>query len=558
MMKTQVRCRNYFTAAKAATLKRYGCIGGIVMALAWINGCAQTANSRAAGAPLTVVVAADRPGALYANGEKALFTIDVTRGGKRVTEGEVEVWLSQDGGPGANVQKRFNLAAQPTIQVEGSVAEPAFYLCQAWATVGAERSYGEKVVWYRPPADPSAVTITLAADRADALYHPGEQATFTASVMQNGKPVTDGELQLRLSREGGDATIARETFDLSAGGPMKISGTLGDPSFLYCQARLTRNVGNAQTTTAWTSAGYDVDKITPATPMPQDFEAFWKDTLAKARQLPVDVNLQEIKSLSNAKATYYRFSISTLNDERVYGFLGIPTGPGPFPAVAMYPGLGSGVLKPIDLGLTSRGVITMMMNVHKYEVPDTREEAERLAKQYATEHGATIYASVGANAREAYHFYTVLAGFCRALDYLCARDDWDRKHLVVMGGSQGGFLTMAMAGLNPDKVTLGIASVPGNSDTSRNRDEAERAARAGMVYYDSANFARLVRCPIQVCVGFRDGSCPPPNVLGAYNSIPNKSKKLIMAPSVGHETTPARQAAERECLMRGLGFADGE
>jgi len=68
------------------------------------------------------------------------------------------------------------------------------------------------------------------------------------------------------------------------------------------------------------------------------------------------------------------------------------------------------------------------------------------------------------------------------------------------------------------------------------------------------NFARLIPCPVHVSVGFRDGSCPAPGVLSAYNTIPHGDKKILMGPREGHMITPNRQAVERDYIRRALGL----
>ena len=504
---------------------------------------------------LLVRVDADRAEARYLNDEKAAFTVGVYNGKRLATHGEVEVWLAKDGGPAVIEKKKFDLSRQNPVQVVGSSDEPAFLLCQAWASAGDENAYGEKMVWYRSPVDPDQLKIELTPDRPDALYRCGELAEFTARVMQGGKTVNDGRLELRLSREGNDESIAREIFDLAVGKPLKISGTLTDAAFLYCQATLTRDADKEHPLAAWISVGYDIEKITPVTEMPEDFKTFWEQTLAKARQLPVDVQLEKIENLSHSKATFYRFSINTINDERVYGFLGIPCGKGPFPAIAHYPGAGPGCGVPVDLGLTSRGVITLMMNVHKYPVSESPEEAKQQLDSYIARHQVSKYFSVGMSSREAYHFHTILTGFCRALDYICACDDWDGKHLMVEGSSQGGFLTLAISGLYADKITSAMAGVP-SCDFKRPCQERnwEIGSGAGWAYYDAVNFARFIRCPVQLSVALGDSSCQPGSVLGAYNSIPVADRKIRIEPRDGHGTTPERQAMERDCIIKGLGI----
>ena len=70
---------------------------------------------------------------------------------------------------------------------------------------------------------------------------------------------------------------------------------------------------STERTTSWTSAGFDVERISPEAAMPEDFETFWRDTLAEARRLPMDVELKKLEAFSHAKADYYRFSLNTLN-----------------------------------------------------------------------------------------------------------------------------------------------------------------------------------------------------------------------------------------------------
>jgi cephalosporin-C deacetylase-like acetyl esterase len=502
---------------------------------------------------LVVRVNTDRKETLYLNNEKAIFSVSIYNGERLANTGEVEVWIGKDGGPAGIEKTKFDLSKQNPFQVVGSSDEPAFLLCQAWAHVGNENAYGEKMVWYRSPVGPNQLKIELTPDRPDALYRCGELAEFTAKVTQGGKTFTDGKIELRLSREGIDTSIARQVFDLADGKPLKISGTLTDAAFLYCQATLTRDADKGHPLSAWISVGYDVESITPVTEIPEDFKTFWEQALAKARQLPLDVKLEKMEKLSHDKATFYRFSVNTLNNERVYGFLGIPCGKGPFPAIAHYPGAGPGCGVPVDLGLTSRGVITLMMNVHKYPVSESPEEAKQQLDNYICNNNASTYFYVGMASRETYHFHSILPGFCLALDYICAREDWDGKHLMIEGSSQGGLLTLALNSLYADKVTSAMAGVP-LCDLSRPCQARNWQTGPAFVYYDAANFARFIRCPIQLSVALVDSSCQPGGVFGAYNSIPATDKKIRIEPRDSHGTTPERQAMERDCIIKGLGL----
>jgi len=45
-------------------------------------------------------------------------------------------------------------------------------------------------------------------------------------------------------------------------------------------------------------------------------------------------------------------------------------------------------------------------------------------------------------------------------------------------------------------------------------------------YFDAANFASRIVCPVRVAVGFSDTTCPPCAVYAAYNEIKAKDKAI--------------------------------
>ncbi len=124
---------------------------------------------------------------------------------------------------------------------------------------------------------------------------------------------------------------------------------------------------------------------------------------------------------------------------------------------------------------------------------------------------------------------------------------------MIEGSSQGGLLTLSIAGLYADKVSSAMSGVP-LCDLSRPCQKRNWQTGAAGVYYDGANFARLIRCPIQMSVALIDSSCQPGGVFGAYNAIPVKDKKIRIEPRDGHGTTPGRQAMERDFIIKGLGL----
>jgi cephalosporin-C deacetylase len=147
---------------------------------------------------------------------------------------------------------------------------------------------------------------------------------------------------------------------------------------------------------------------------------------------------------------------------------------------------------------------------------------------------------------------------CRAVDYLASRPDWDGQTLVVMGDSQGGQQTLMVAGLHPEKITAALALVPAgcdmlgpelgrapgfphwyfNTEGGKDANKVRQASR----YYDTANFASRIRCPVLVGTGLRDEVCPPAGVFATVNQI-SAPKELIILPTSGHQNQNGSQQA---------------
>ena len=69
-------------------------------------------------------------------------------------------------------------------------------------------------------------------------------------------------------------------------------------------------------------------------------------------------------------------------------------------------------------------------------------------------------------------------------------------------------------------------------------------------YYDCVNFARYMKCPFTIYVGFGDISCTPSSNYAAYNAVPSE-KKVINKIGRGH-TIPPDYYRELEQMVKYL------
>jgi len=407
-------------------------------------------------------------------------------------------------------------------------------------------------------ADDEAMTVEVHADREDPVYKCGETATFSIVVRNGEKTVTEGEVAVVLSLDGGRA-IAEETIALGPE-PSTISGTLNEPGFLLCAA----SVGTGdEERTGYQTAGFEPERIEAVAIVPDDFDAFWAEGRARVDALPMDVRLVPIPRFSNEKQQTYKISLINIDDTRIYGWLSVPKGKKPpYPAFVSVPGAGIGAPYEPIVSEGEAGALSLVMGVHTHDLGLPDEDYGAMAKGHLRG-----YMRHGAPDREKYFFRRAILGIDRAVRYLMSRPDWDGKHLVYMGSSQGGGMGLVLAGLNPEFSAVAV-NVPGFCDRNAWRaergrrksppgdTEEERAQYALMnEYFDAVNFARKIRCPVIMSVGFRDRTCIPSCVYAAFNVI-QAPKLMLHGPDSGHCYIPAFTEHFSPWLEGQMGRAD--
>jgi cephalosporin-C deacetylase len=169
------------------------------------------------------------------------------------------------------------------------------------------------------------------------------------------------------------------------------------------------------------------------------------------------------------------------------------------------------------------------------------------------------YPTQGGPDREKYYFRRVILGLDRAIDYLAARPDFDGKHLVINGLSQGGGLSLILAGLN-QHITAAETDRPAMCDYLGPAGDWPGLKRgpqwaAMSAYFDAVNFARKIKCPTLFQVGFVDTTCPPTSVYAAYNTV-SAPKHIFNYPLFGHGggAPPAAAEFEKKWMLGQLGL----
>lgn len=379
--------------------------------------------------------------------------------------------------------------------------------------------------------------VHVACDRATAVYAVGETVRFSVRVTDGDTAIATGALRWRLSHDGvGD--LGAGQADL-AGPPPSIDGGLGAPGVLRLEVTWQDGERKAN---GLAGAAFDPYHIAAADP-PTDFRWWWDAQKALLAGTPATPELTENPAASTDQVEVNQLAIPVLDGGRIRGWYCKPKAAGRYPAVLSIPGAGVSATPPA-VYWAQRGWLSVNVSVHDQPLDEQPEFYQAL--QAGPLAG---YPHHGRESRETYYYRRVFLGLVRCVDFLTAQPEWDGRNLVVVGSSQGGGSTLALCGLD-ERVTCGAANVPamcyhagvlvgrasGWPRLIPSPPQAEVVATAG--YYDAANFARYIRCPVFVTVGLVDRTCPPSTVFAAYNAVPNEDKELVIYPELGHAVPP--------------------
>ncbi len=364
--------------------------------------------------------------------------------------------------------------------------------------------------------------VTLKTDRPQALYQTGETLGF---VIQSG--VSDS-FHYTIRRDS-------RTNPLAAGVVWVIGGL--DKSIFYTSTEPDMVVCSVQSSSGSASAGAAISPydIVEKEPDPADFDDFWKGQISLLAQIPMDARIAQLFETSFSKT--YSVNLATVAGRRVYGYISIPKGSGPFPAILTLPPYGAlpGVTVPEADIAEIGGAISMSISIHNVS-PDQTDPNAYLPDNFSVRDSG-------------YYRLAVLAGE-RAIDYIFTRPEFDGVHLGLTGVSQGGGLSFLVGGVDP-RVKMITSSDPALADPTGgyhgyaggfpqyynqviNSDPAtiQKVVEATK-YIDAVRGAKRFKGAALVCAGYIDDVCPPATTFELFNQLTG-SKLMVHDLDLGH------------------------
>lgn len=299
---------------------------------------------------------------------------------------------------------------------------------------------------------------------------------------------------------------------------------------------------------------------------PSDFDAFWQETLRETRAHPLNARFVPAETpLRTLNA--YDVTFAGYGGQDVKGWLLLPRERrGELPCVVEFLGYGGGRGFATDwLAFASAGFAHFVMDTRgqgsgwlRGDTPDPEVEGGNPQ--------VPGFMTRGILSPRTYYYRRVISDALRAVEAARSFDGVDAARLAVTGVSQGGGLTIAVAGLDAE-VQFALPDVPFLCHFERavritdalpyaeiaqfcrlHRDRAETALET-LGYFDGLHFAARARAEALFSVALMDLTCPPSTVFAAYNHYAGL-KDLRLYPFNGHEGGQSVQTLEKLRLLQ--------
>ncbi|MCR5130898.1 MAG: acetylxylan esterase [Prevotella sp.] len=404
------------------------------------------------------------------------------------------------------------------------------------------------------------IVVTVEPDHKDWNYKVGQTAQFTVEVRRSGTLVDNVSVNYEAGPEM-YPDVKRENVVLKDG-TMKWKGSMKKPGFY--RLKVTATVDGRKYDGLCTAA-FSPEQLQPTTENPQDFDAFWSKAIEEARWTSLEPTKTLLPERSTKDVNVYEVSFQNVRwGSRTYGILCVPVKEGKYPALLRVPGAG---VRPYqgDVWTAAQGAITLEIGIHGVSVTQPQSFYDNLQS------GAlNCYWEFGMDDRDKSYYKRVVLGCIRAIDFIEQFTPWDGKNLGVTGSSQGGFLSLATAGLDKrvscygavhsalcdhtaslKKVACGWPHYFYGKDANQLKKAAAHIETSR--YYDGVNFARRITCPGWFSFGYNDDVVPPTTAYATYNIV-TAPKVLSPYQQTGHYWYQEQWDEWTAWLMKQLGI----
>ena len=413
----------------------------------------------------------------------------------------------------------------------------------------------------RPVGRPTAAEVIgfhVQCASPDFLLPGGRPVHFDVTATSYSSEPVSGEFVFQVCDYLTQKPLGerRTTFALQQGQTMPVPTDVPLEAPGPYRANVTASGERGDRSIQWVFT-YDFPGYQPELTRPDDFHDFWRETLEELAKVPMDAELTPATDQNTETAEVFKVSLATLGGRRVHCWYWRPKQPGRYKAQFELPSSG---LYPRQAHEAPHGpdLCGMWMAIHglPVDLDPANPPPDPAAWNYWTHGIEDPHTSM---------WRTIYASLVRGVDFLSSREEVDPVGIMVSGGSQGGGLSLVLAGLDrrvafaapahsglprldwtvqhgPGFWPFGMAAKP--------KGQTEEQFLKTLSYFDAANFTLDITCPVVAEVSLLDTVTASGNQISALAHLKPGQLQLICDPWQSHASSPRGASLRSEAIQR--------
>ena len=401
----------------------------------------------------------------------------------------------------------------------------------------------------KPPAPglDQLTTLSVSMNNADQLIPAGEPVTLQVHFDNNSNQLVTTQMAMHVeSSQGKPIPVENQQLVCEAHQSVTLTWTVKPEVADFYRVVCSANLGAATKTYA-TTFGYDTAAIALPAQRPADFNAYWARIVAEAQAADIKITRIDDPTRSTGMAMVYEVGIEADGVRLFSGWLSVPKYQARYPGLLVLPADRANTISPMPK-LAERGFVVLCIEPNNQ--PSIRAQLKPLIG---------FVGANGFNNKNTFGLRPIMVHCLQAITALASVPEVDPNRLAVTGYGLGGGMSLMLAALD-ERVQAVAPDVPYYCCIGQGQDRSSwpykdvldflkkyPEQRADVMntlsYFDAANFADAITCPVFISAGINDVYSRPENIATVYNHLAGpRMMKIYLA---GHEGGASTHSFEK-------------